>query len=144
MNTPFFSKVLIANRGEVALRIVRALHDLGIASVAVYADDDAASPHVGAATQAVALGATGPAAYLDGAPRPGAGVGLGGADRPGSRGRRRGVWGWSRRVAGRAAGVLVRSSGMCFFATVQAWESPRGAGLGWVKTGVKRLPCKRG
>ena len=67
MNTPFFSKVLIANRGEVALRIVRALHDLGIASVAVYADDDAASPHVGAATQAVALGATGPAAYLDGA-----------------------------------------------------------------------------
>ena len=67
MNTPFFSKVLIANRGEVALRIVRALHDLGIASVAVYADDDAASPHVGAATQAVARGATGPAAYLDGA-----------------------------------------------------------------------------
>ena len=65
MTTPFFSKVLIANRGEVALRIVRALYDLGIASVAVYADDD--SPHVGAATQAVALGATGPAAYLDGA-----------------------------------------------------------------------------
>ena len=67
MNTPFFSKVLIANRGEVALRIVRALHDLGIASVAVYADDDAASLHVQAASAAVALGATGPAAYLDGA-----------------------------------------------------------------------------
>lgn len=62
-----FTKVLVANRGEVALRIVRALHDLGIASVAVYADDDAASPHVQAASAAVALGATGPAAYLDGA-----------------------------------------------------------------------------
>lgn len=62
-----FTKVLVANRGEIALRTVRALHDLGIASVAVYADDDAASPHVRAASAAVALGATGPAAYLDGA-----------------------------------------------------------------------------
>ncbi len=62
-----FTKVLVANRGEIALRTVRALHDLGVASVAVYADDDAASPHVQAASAAVALGATGPAAYLDGA-----------------------------------------------------------------------------
>ncbi len=62
-----FTKVLVANRGEIALRTVRALHDLGITSVAVYADDDAASPHVHAASAAVALGATGPAAYLDGA-----------------------------------------------------------------------------
>lgn len=62
-----FTKVLVANRGEIALRTVRALHDLGIASVAVYADDDAASPHVHAASAAVALGTTGPAAYLDGA-----------------------------------------------------------------------------
>ena len=67
MTTPLFSKVLIANRGEVALRIARALHDLGIASVAVYADDDAQAPHVHAAIEAVALGATGPAAYLDAA-----------------------------------------------------------------------------
>lgn len=66
-HTPLFTRILVANRGEVALRIVRALHDLGIASVAVYADDDAASPHVQAASAAVALGATGPAAYLDGA-----------------------------------------------------------------------------
>ena len=66
MTTPLFSKVLIANRGEVALRIVRALHDLGIPSVAVFADDDASAPHVSAAGEAVALGATGPAAYLDG------------------------------------------------------------------------------
>ncbi len=64
---PLFAKVLIANRGEIALRIVRALHDLGIGSVAVYAADDAASPHVAAADQAVALGATGPSAYLDAA-----------------------------------------------------------------------------
>ncbi|CAN7189342.1 carbamoyl-phosphate synthase large subunit [Acidovorax sp. LjRoot74] len=62
-----FTKVLVANRGEIALRTVRALHDLGIASVAVYAGDDATSPHVRAADSAVALGATGPAAYLDGA-----------------------------------------------------------------------------
>ncbi|MBD9394747.1 carbamoyl-phosphate synthase large subunit [Acidovorax sp. ACV01] len=62
-----FTKVLVANRGEIALRTVRALHDLGIASVAVFADDDAASPHVQAATSAVALGSTGSAAYLDGA-----------------------------------------------------------------------------
>lgn len=62
-----FTKVLVANRGEIALRTVRALHDLGIASVAVFADDDAAGPHVHAATTAVALGSTGPVAYLDGA-----------------------------------------------------------------------------
>src|SRR3990167_1071768 len=62
-----FTKVLVANRGEIALRTVRALHDLGITSVAVYADDDATSPHVHAASAAVALGAAGPAAYLDGA-----------------------------------------------------------------------------
>ncbi len=64
---PLFTKVLVANRGEIALRTVRALHDLGLPSVAVYADDDATSPHVHAASAAVALGATGPAAYLDGA-----------------------------------------------------------------------------
>ncbi len=64
---PLFTKVLVANRGEIALRTVRALHDLGLPSVAVFADDDAASPHVQAAGTAVALGAAGPAAYLDGA-----------------------------------------------------------------------------
>ncbi|WP_293224601.1 carboxyl transferase domain-containing protein [Ottowia sp.] len=62
-----FNKILIANRGEIALRIVRALQELGIASVAIYADDDAHAPHVQAVDTAVALGATGPAAYLDGA-----------------------------------------------------------------------------
>ncbi|RQO56103.1 carbamoyl-phosphate synthase large subunit [Variovorax sp. KBW07] len=60
-----FSKVLIANRGEIAVRLVRALRDLGIASVAVHARDDAAALHAQLADVAVALDATGPSAYLD-------------------------------------------------------------------------------
>jgi acetyl/propionyl-CoA carboxylase alpha subunit len=60
-----FSKVLIANRGEIAVRLVRALQDLGIASVAVHARDDSAALHVQLADTAVALDATGPSAYLD-------------------------------------------------------------------------------
>ncbi|HMA06208.1 MAG TPA: biotin carboxylase N-terminal domain-containing protein, partial [Ramlibacter sp.] len=60
-----FQKILIANRGEIALRLVRAVRDLGASSVAVYASDDAQSPHVRLADEAVELGATGPAAYLD-------------------------------------------------------------------------------
>ncbi|VTU16560.1 2-oxoglutarate carboxylase small subunit [Variovorax sp. PBL-H6] len=60
-----FKKILVANRGEIAVRLVRALRDLGIASVAVHAKDDAAALHVQLADKAVALGLTGPAAYLD-------------------------------------------------------------------------------
>jgi len=60
-----FSKILIANRGEIAVRLVRALRDLGIASVAVHARDDASALHVQLADAAVALDATGPSAYLD-------------------------------------------------------------------------------
>jgi acetyl/propionyl-CoA carboxylase alpha subunit len=66
MTRTLFKKVLVANRGEVALRIVRALRELGVASVAVHADDDAHAPHVRAADAAVGLGVAGPAAYLDG------------------------------------------------------------------------------
>lgn len=62
-----FKKILIANRGEVAVRLARALRDLGLASVAVHARDDAAALHVQLADAAVALDATGPSAYLDGA-----------------------------------------------------------------------------
>ena len=62
-----FEKVLIANRGEIAFRIIRALQELGISSLAVYAQDDAQAPHVQAADASVALGASGPSAYLDGA-----------------------------------------------------------------------------
>lgn len=60
-----FSKVLIANRGEIAVRLVRALRDLAIAGVAVHARDDASALHVQLADVAVALDATGPSAYLD-------------------------------------------------------------------------------
>jgi acetyl/propionyl-CoA carboxylase alpha subunit len=60
-----FQRILIANRGEIALRLVRACRDLGVASVAIHAGDDAASPHVRLASHAVALGASGPGAYLD-------------------------------------------------------------------------------
>ncbi len=59
------SKLLIANRGEIAIRIARAAADLGIATVAVHARDEARSLHVRTADEAVALGAEGPAAYLD-------------------------------------------------------------------------------
>jgi len=62
---PAFAKVFVANRGEVALRVLRALRDLGVASVAVHAADDTASAHVSAADEVVALPASGPAAYLD-------------------------------------------------------------------------------
>lgn len=58
-------KILIANRGEIALRLVRAAQEFGAQSVAIYAEDDAHAPHIEAADDAVALTGSGPAPYLD-------------------------------------------------------------------------------
>ena len=59
-------RVLIANRGEIALRIIRACRELGVETVAVYSDADASAPHVSAADRAVRLGPAPPAeSYLN-------------------------------------------------------------------------------
>ena len=60
-----FDRVLIANRGEIAIRVARALQALSIGSVAVYSEDDAQALHVKRADHAVALRGRGAAAYLD-------------------------------------------------------------------------------
>jgi propionyl-CoA carboxylase alpha chain/3-methylcrotonyl-CoA carboxylase alpha subunit/acetyl-CoA/propionyl-CoA carboxylase biotin carboxyl carrier protein len=63
-----FAKVLVANRGEIACRIIRTLQRLGIASVAIYHASDRQSPHVAMADEALEIaGETPVAAYLDGA-----------------------------------------------------------------------------
>jgi len=59
-------KLLIANRGEIAVRIIQACQDMEIGSVAIYADDDIASLHVKLADEAWALsGQTAQQTYLD-------------------------------------------------------------------------------
>src|SRR5216684_5787149 len=61
------TRVLVANRGEIALRIIRACYEEGLEAVAVYSEPDRLSPHVRAAHIAVPIG-PGPAAesYLNG------------------------------------------------------------------------------
>ena len=56
MTKPMFSKLLIANRGEIACRVMRTAKALSIATVAVYSDADAAAPHVLMADEAVHIG----------------------------------------------------------------------------------------
>jgi len=57
--------ILIANRGEIAIRIARAVNEMGLSPVAIHAQDDARSLHVKAADQALALSGHGARAYLD-------------------------------------------------------------------------------
>ena len=60
-----FHKLLIANRGEIAIRIARAAGDAGLATVAIYSADDAQSLHVRAADAAHEIPGRGARAYLD-------------------------------------------------------------------------------
>ncbi len=60
-----FKKILVANRGEIAVRIVRACSEMGIKSVAIYADADRSALHVKKADESYNLGADPVAGYLD-------------------------------------------------------------------------------
>ena len=58
--SPMFSKILIANRGEIAVRVARTAQRLGIASVAVYSSADRSALHVEACDEAFYIGAASP------------------------------------------------------------------------------------
>src|SRR3970282_1806634 len=64
---PFFKKLLIANRGEIAVRIIRACREMSLRAVAVYSEADAGAMHVREADDAVLIGPPPPReSYLNG------------------------------------------------------------------------------
>jgi len=65
MYIDMFKRVLIANRGEIALRIIRACNELGICSVAIYTESDRYALHVKRATEAYCIGSDAVGAYLN-------------------------------------------------------------------------------
>src|SRR5690349_20072778 len=61
-----FQRILVANRGEIALRVIRACRDLGLEVVAVYSEADRGAPYLALADQAICIGpAPGPESYLN-------------------------------------------------------------------------------
>src|SRR5206468_7383978 len=61
-----FQRILIANRGEIALRVIRACHDLGIEAVVVYSEADRDAPYLKLADRAICIGpAVSARSYLD-------------------------------------------------------------------------------
>ena len=75
-----FNKILIANRGEIACRVIKTARRLGIKTVAVYSDADAHAKHVAACDEAVHIGGFGTQADLAGGSggEPGAAIGVDG------------------------------------------------------------------
>src|SRR5580765_8014566 len=62
---PMFQRILVANRGEIALRVIRAAHDMGIECVAVFSEADRDAPYLKVADDAICIGpAAGAESYL--------------------------------------------------------------------------------